>query len=115
MNKEQSVYNKLHKFSAKEEAMKVELGMVQEAVDAANQLLEVAEELGGTKKSLKADMRRIDGYVQDGKQYQKYAEALKRDIRSANKALGISDSETPVLKFLDNALGAWQSSLDMKI
>jgi hypothetical protein len=115
MNKEQSVYNKLHKFSKTQEPIKVELGMVQEAVDAANQLLEIAEELGGTKRSLKADMRRIDGYVQDGKQYQKYAEALKRDIRSANKNLGISDSETPVLKFLDDALGAWQSSLDMKI
>jgi len=115
MNKEQFVYNKLHKVSKTQKPIKVELWLVQEAVDAANQLLEIAEELGGTKQSLKADMRRIDGYVQDGKQYQKYAEALKRDIRSANKALGISDSETPVLKFLDDALGAWQSSLDMKI
>ena len=48
-------------------------------------------------------------------QYQKYAESLKRDIRSANKALGLSDSDIPVLKFLDDALGAWQSAVDMKI
>lgn len=111
----QSILNKLQKFSKAQEPRKVELGMVQEAVDAANQLLEIAEELGGTKRSLKADMRRIDGYVQDGSQYQKYAESLKRDIRSANKALGLSDSDIPVLKFLDDALGAWQSAVDMKI
>ena len=115
MNKEQSVYNKLHKFSAKEEAMKVELSLVNDIIDSSNSLLDLANETLGLKKSMKVDMRRLDGYQADGVELFRSLQSMQQELIAKLKELDLQPSDSPQYKLVEKALGSWSDANSFKI
>jgi len=82
MNKEQSVYNKLHKFSAKEEAMKVELSLASDL----NSYVSRIEGVGKYADALaKAANQEIGKYNDSADELSRLASAADSSLKELNK------------------------------
>ena len=115
MKKEQSVYNKLHKFGETQEPIKVELFSVDEAGQAATYLEEAADELMKLKKELARDMRRVESMVIDGTDQYRSLLSAKQDIERMAKQLGVNPSTIVQYKAAEKALTNWEAAKSMKI
>ena len=71
MKKEQSVFNKLHKFSVKEEAMKVELSNVNELAQFTKQIIGRTSTVEDSHNSAQREVNVVKKAKQDAKQYVK--------------------------------------------
>ena len=80
MNKEQSVYNKLHKFSAKEEPMKVELAI-------ADDLSKIASDLDSLSSSFLDAVQDIEKLEAEYKQFLQVQKAVISLAKNANKSV----------------------------
>lgn len=111
-----SVLKKLAKINNKTELKqeKIQLGLVQDGEQSANELLRIAEELQGIKKSLAVDLRRIDGFTQDGEDQLGFLKKVTREIANVNKELGIT-TKIPQLGKMERAIDAFNSANRLKV
>tara|TARA_R110002012_G_C11436326_1_gene590034 strand:- start:262 stop:732 length:471 start_codon:yes stop_codon:yes gene_type:complete len=95
-------------------ADKFELGLVQDGEQAAEQLLDIADELSGIKKEIARDVKRIDGYDKEGFSLFKYLDRTIREIEKINKELGIT-TKIPALSKMEKAKVAFNNAQKIKI
>lgn len=113
-----SVFSKIAKASEqiKElEAKKVELFSIDEADQAAAYLEDVAIELIGLKKSIQQDMRRIEGYTNDGIEQFRSLLSATQEIERMAKQLGVNPTSIAQYKAAQAALDKWSEANSMKI
>jgi biopolymer transport protein ExbB/TolQ len=113
-----NVFSKIAKASEqiKElEAKKVELFSIEDADQAAAYLEDVAVELIGLKKSIQQDMRRIEGYTQDGIEQFRSLLSATQEIERMAKQLGVNPMSIAQYKSAQSALDKWSQANSMKI
>ena len=121
MKKEQSVLNKLAKFSTKEvelsaqEPIEVELSLVNDIIDSSNSLLDIADETLGLKKSMKTDMRRLEGYQADGVELFRSLQRMQQELVAKLKDLDLQPNDSPQYKLVEKALASWSDANSFKI
>ena len=96
MKPEQSVYNKLHKFSAKEEPMKVELALIDDIKARSNALTqEIAKLTSISVEVMKARQKAISmaSIISD------IVNAQQKEINVASQSLKELGLDTDVLKY----------------
>ena len=93
---------------------KVELGLVQDGEQAAEQLLEIADELLGIKKEIQRDIKRIEGYDKEGFNLFKYLDRTIKEIEKINKELGIT-TKIPALSKMEKAKQTFNKAQMIKI
>lgn len=111
-NTTQSIYNIL---AAKAEPVKVELFSIDEADQAAAYLEEIAVDLITLKKSMQANMRKIESMTQDGVGQFKDLLSATAEIEKIAKQLGVDPSSIQQYKIADAALEKWSQANSMKI
>jgi hypothetical protein len=79
---------------------KVELGLIQDGVDAARYLNDYTEEIVGLKKGLKSYAISIEKNIGLGDSQAKYITKVLNEIKRINKQMGISSklSETTIME-----------------
>jgi len=91
MKKEQSVYNKLHKFSAKEEPMKVELADVNELAQFTKQIMSQTSKIEDAHKSTEGKVQLAIKAKQDAKnnlvELNRAVSGMEADIERLDGAL----------------------------
>jgi len=93
---------------------KIELGLVQDGEEHAENLLEIAEELAGTKKSIARTMKRIESYENDGMEYLRFIKKTINEIEKINKEMGIT-VKIPQLKKMEKAISEFNKAQMIKI
>ena len=97
------------------EAIKVELALVNDIVDASNNLIDVANEALGLKKSMKTDMRRLEGYQSDGVELFRSLQKMQQELVIKLKELDLQPSGSPQYKLAEKALSSWSDANSIKI
>lgn len=95
--------------------MKVELSLVNDIIDSSNSLLDIADETLGLKKSMKTDMRRLEGYQADGVELFRSLQKLQQELVAKLKDLGLQQNESPQYKLVEKALTSWADANSFKI
>ena len=98
MKHEQSVYNKLHKFSAKEEPMKVELAI-------ADDLSKIASDLDSLYSQLLDAVQDIEKLEVEYKQFLQVQKEVVRLAKNANKSISVE------AKYFDKVYRAAETTL----
>jgi len=93
---------------------KIELGLVQDGEEHAENLLEIAEELAGTKKDIARTMKRIESYENDGMEYLRFIKKTINEIEKINKEMGIT-VKIPQLKKMEKAISEFNKAQMIKI
>jgi len=107
-----SALNKIIKDS--KETNKIKLGLVQDGEEHAKDLLEIADELAGSKKDIARTMKRIESYEKDGIQYLRFIKKTINEIEKINKEMGIT-VKIPQLKKMEKAISQFNKAQMIKI
>jgi hypothetical protein len=94
---------------------KVELYSIDELDQAATYLEEFADDLKALKKSMQADMRRIEGIQMEGIDMFRSIQKGQSSIESMAKQLGVNPSSIAQYVAAEKALQAWSDANSMKI
>jgi predicted nucleic acid-binding Zn-ribbon protein len=94
---------------------KVELYSIDELDQAATYLEEFADDLKALKKSMQADMRRIEGIQMEGIDMFRSIQKGQSSIESMAKQLGVNPSSIAQYAAAEKALQAWSDANSMKI
>jgi hypothetical protein len=94
---------------------KVELYSIDELDQAATYLEEFADDLKALKKSMQADMRRIEGIQIEGIDMFRSIQKGQSSIESMAKQLGVNPSSIAQYAAAEKALQAWSDANSMKI
>tara|TARA_Y100000114_G_C11744650_1_gene320927 strand:+ start:1459 stop:1800 length:342 start_codon:yes stop_codon:yes gene_type:complete len=113
METRKRIYNKLaDKVELASE--KIELGLIQDGEQAAEQLLDIAGDLSALKKKIARDIERIDDFDEKGFQLFKSLDRTINEIEKINKELGIN-SKIPALSKMEKAKQAFNKAQMIKI
>lgn len=116
MNKQ--IFSKIAKIGEEvreAEAVKVELSLVNDIIDSSNNLLDLANETIGLKKSMKTDMRRLEGYQADGVELFRSLQKMQQDLTIKLKELDLQPDGSPQYKLAEKALSSWSDANSLKI
>ena len=80
MKHEQSVYNKLHKFSAKEEPMKVELSMIQDADALYSKIVQGAKSQVSILLKVEQELKSLEALAKQLQQMERKLESMEKDL-----------------------------------
>jgi hypothetical protein len=95
---------------------KVELYSIDELDQAATYLEDFADDLKALKKSMQADMRRIEGIQMEGiDMFRSIQKGQASSIESMAKQLGVNASSIAQYAAAEKALQAWSDANSMKI
>jgi len=92
--------------------VKVELNLLNDGVEYAKQLNDIAIELKGNKQDVAVTMRRIEGLTKDGIAIYQSLQTLKKRLDSLNKEIG-ANALFP--EFVQKAEDAWSNAHTLKI
>jgi hypothetical protein len=97
------------------EAIKVDLAITDDVNQAAYLLDGYANDMRLLKKSMQADMRRLEGIQNDGIEMFRSLNSLQNELKSKFKELGLDASQAPQYKAAEKALTLWADANSMKI
>lgn len=115
MNKEQSVYNKLHKFTSAQEPMKVEFAIGKSLINGLKsqggnmvrsraEMIKYATDLKIMKENASEAVRTYNALTKNGVELFNDADALLKKIATLAKELGVSVNDVPEFNDVKDAL-----------
>jgi len=105
-----AVYRHLDTNLSKQE--KIELGLIQDGQQSAEQLLDISRELVGLAGSINRIKVSVKSLAQDGAEQEKYLQRVTAQITSINKELGIK-TKVPELSKMEDAIDKFQASFNL--
>ena len=91
---------------------KVELSIIQDALQNADRLDDISQEILLMKKDVLSTIRRIESDMTDGRERFQSLKSQTREIKQMSKDLGI---DIPKLKIVEKSLQRWDQAVKFKI
>jgi hypothetical protein len=112
MNKEEIAEAKIEELKQLFSTQKVKLSIIQDALQNADRLDDISQEILLMKKDVLSTIRRIESDMTDGRERFQSLRSQTREIKQMSKDLGI---DIPKLKIVEKSLQKWDQAVKFKI
>lgn len=112
MSKEEIAEAKIEELKQLFSTQKVKLSIIQDALQNADRLDDISQEILLMKKDVVSTIRRIESDITDGRERFQSLRSQTREIKQMSKDLGI---DIPKLKIVEKSLQKWDQAVKFKI